>query len=59
MATSCEQLAGELKELEHLLQQTSTEHRRQEIIGRIDEVKAEQQKHGCLSETETSSNVND
>ncbi len=33
---SCDQLAGELRELEHLLQQTSTEHKRQEIIGRID-----------------------
>ena len=44
----CEQLAGELKVLEELLKQTSTEHKRQEIIDRIDYIKAEQQKHGCL-----------
>ena len=43
----CEQLAGELKVLEELLKQTSTEHKRQEIIDRIDQIKAEQQKHGC------------
>ncbi len=53
---SCEQLAGELRELEHLLQQTSTEHKRQEILGRIDNVRAEQQKQGCLQEPQTSSN---
>jgi flagellar motor component MotA len=53
MATHCEQLAGELKVLEELLRQTSTEHKRREIIERIDQVKAEQQKHGCL-ETEES-----
>ena len=46
--TNCEQLAGELKVLEDLLKQTSTEHKRREIIERIDQVKAEQQKHGCL-----------
>ncbi len=46
--TDCEQLAGELKVLEKLLKQTSTEHKRQEIIDRIDQIKAEQQKHGCL-----------
>jgi hypothetical protein len=46
--TDCEQLAGELKVLEELLKQTSTEHKRREIIGRIDQIKAEQQKHGCL-----------
>jgi hypothetical protein len=46
--TDCEQLAGELKVLEELLKQTSTEHKRQEIIDRIDQIKAEQQKHGCL-----------
>jgi len=46
--TNCEQLAGELKVLEELLRQTSTEHKRQEIIDRIDQIKAEQQKHGCL-----------
>jgi hypothetical protein len=45
--TDCEQLAGELKVLEELLKQTSTEHKRREIIDRIDQVKAEQQKHGC------------
>jgi hypothetical protein len=45
--TDCEQLAGELKVLEVLLKQTSTEHKRQEIIDRIDQIKAEQQKHGC------------
>lgn len=56
MANDCEQLAGELKELGHLLQQTSTEHKRREIIGRIDNVKAEQQKQGCLKESEASSN---
>ena len=44
----CEQLAGELKVLEELLKQTSTEHKRQEIIDRIDQIKAEQRKHGCL-----------
>ena len=52
MAT-CEQLAGELKVLEDLLKQTSTEHKRQEIIERIDQVKAEQQKHGCLETAES------
>jgi len=46
--TDCEQLAGELKALEELLQQTSTEHKRQEIIDRIDQINAEQQKHGYL-----------
>ncbi|HEX6483256.1 MAG TPA: hypothetical protein VF043_30805 [Ktedonobacteraceae bacterium] len=46
--TNCEQLAGELKVLEELLKQTSTEHKRQEIIDIIDQIKAEQQKHGCL-----------
>ena len=46
--THCEQLAGELKVLEELLKQTSTEHKRQEIIDRIDQIKVEQQKHGCL-----------
>ncbi|HYT27772.1 MAG TPA: hypothetical protein VEL72_02040 [Ktedonobacteraceae bacterium] len=52
MAT-CEQLAGELKVLEDLLKQTSTEHKRQEIIERIDQIKAEQQKHGCLETAES------
>lgn len=46
--TDCEQFAGELKVLEELLKQTSTEHKRQEIIDRIDQLKAEQQKHGRL-----------
>ncbi len=41
--TECEQLAGELKVLEELLKQTSTEHKRQEIIDRIGQIKAEQQ----------------
>jgi len=50
---NCEQLAGELKVLEELLKQTSTEHKRQEIIERIDQVKAEQQKHGCLEAAES------
>ena len=50
---NCEQLAGELKVLEELLKQTSTEHKRREIIERIDDVKAEQQKHGCLEEAES------
>jgi hypothetical protein len=45
---SCEQLAGELKVLEELLKKTSTEHKRQEIIDRIDQIKAEQQERGCL-----------
>ena len=45
---SCEQLAGELKVLEELLKKFSTEHKRQEIIDRIDQIKAEQQKHGCF-----------
>jgi predicted transcriptional regulator len=45
---NCEQLAGELKVLEELLKHTSTEHKRQEIIDRIEQIKAEQQKHGCL-----------
>lgn len=44
---SCEQLAGELKVLEELLKQTSTEHKRREIIDRIDQIKAEQQERGC------------
>jgi len=46
--TDCEQLAGELKVLEELLKHTSTEHKRQEIIDRIAQIKAEQQRHGCL-----------
>jgi len=46
--TDCEQLAGELKVLEELLKQTSTEHKRQEIIDRVDQIKTERQKHGCL-----------
>ena len=50
---NCEQLAGELKVLEELLKQTSTEHKRQEIIERIDQIKAEQQKHGCLETAES------
>ena len=54
---NCEQPAGELRELERLLQRTSTEHKRQEIIGRIDNVKAEQQKQGCSQEPETSANL--
>ena len=45
---NCEQLAGELKVLEELLKKTSTEHKRQEIIERIDQIKAEQQERGCL-----------
>ena len=45
---NCEQLAGELKVLEELLKQTSTEHKRREIIDRIDQIKAEQQERGCL-----------
>jgi hypothetical protein len=44
----CEQLAGELKVLEELLKKTSTEHKRREIIDRIDRIKAEQQEQGCL-----------
>ena len=44
----CEQLAGELKVLEELLKQTSTEHKRREIIDRIARIKAEQQERGCL-----------
>ena len=50
---NCEQLAGELKVLEELLKQTSTEHKRQEIIERINQIKAEQQKHGCLETAES------
>jgi hypothetical protein len=45
---NCEQLAGELKVLEELLKKTAIEHKRQEIIDRIDQIKAEQQEHGCL-----------
>ena len=33
--TDCEQLAGELKVLEELLKQTSTEHKRREIIDKL------------------------
>ena len=44
----CEQLAGELKVIEELLKQTSTEHKRWEIIDRIDRMKAEQQEQGCF-----------
>jgi hypothetical protein len=44
----CEQLAGELKVLEELLKQTSTEHKRREMIDRIARIKAEQQERGCL-----------
>ena len=46
--TDCERLAGELKVLEELLKKFSTEHKRQEIIDRIDQIKAEQQVRGCL-----------
>jgi hypothetical protein len=45
---SCEQLAGELKVIEELLNKFSTERKRQEIIDRIDQIKAEQQERGCL-----------
>jgi hypothetical protein len=44
----CEQLAGELKVLEELLKQTSTEHKRREMIDRIARIKAEQQERSCL-----------
>jgi hypothetical protein len=37
-----------LKVLEELLKQTSTEHKRREIIDRIGQIKAEQQERGCL-----------
>ena len=50
---SCEQLAGELKVLEELLKKFSTEHKRQEIIDRIDQIKAEQQERGCLETVKT------
>jgi hypothetical protein len=50
---NCEQLAGELKVLEELLKKTSTEHKRQEIIDRIDQIKAEQQERGCLESLKT------
>ena len=46
--TNCEQLAGELKVLEELLKKFSTEHKGQEIIDTIDQIKAEQQERGCL-----------
>lgn len=52
---NCEQLAGELKVLEELLKQTSTEHKRQEIIDRIDQIKAEQQERGCLETAKSQS----
>lgn len=45
---SCEQLAGELKVLEEHLKKTSIEHKRQEIIERIDQIKKEQQERGCV-----------
>src|SRR6266567_8897500 len=48
LMASCEQLAGELKVLEELLKHYSTEHKRQEIIDRIDQIKTEQQERGCL-----------
>jgi hypothetical protein len=48
LMANCEQLAGELKVLEELLKQTSTEHKRREIIDRIDQIKAEQKERGCL-----------
>ena len=48
LMASCEQLAGELKVLEELLKQYSTEHKRQEIIDRIDQIKTEQQERSCL-----------
>ena len=50
---NCEQLAGELNVLEELLKQTSTEHKRRKIIERIDQIKAEQQEHGCLETAES------
>ncbi|MFL5704722.1 MAG: hypothetical protein ACJ8AG_18070 [Ktedonobacteraceae bacterium] len=50
---SCKQLAGELKKLEELLKQYSTEHKRQEIIDRIDQIKAEQQERGCLEKAKS------
>jgi len=45
---NCAQLAGELKVIEELLKQTSTEHKRREIIDRIDRMIAEQPEQGCL-----------
>jgi hypothetical protein len=54
----CEQLAGELKVLEELLKHTSTEHKRREIIDRIDRIKAEQQERDCL-ETGTAGQPSD
>jgi hypothetical protein len=51
--SNCEQLAGELKVLEELFMQTSTEHKRREIIDRIDWIKAEQQEQGCLEAGKT------
>ena len=52
---SCEQLAGELKVLEELLKQTSTEHKRQEIIDRIDQIKEVKEYKGVQDDTELSS----
>src|SRR5260370_7709492 len=47
--TDCEQLAGELKVLEELLKQTSTEHKRQEIITRINHINAYHQNNASLN----------
>lgn len=47
---NCEQLAGELKVLEQLLKETSTEHERRRIIDRIDRIKAGQREQGCPEE---------
>jgi hypothetical protein len=55
----CEQLAGELQVLEQLLKKYSTEHERKRILKRIEVIKAEQQKLGCLSEREQETRSNE
>lgn len=55
----CEQLAGELRVLEQLLKKTSTEHERRDILERMDVIREEQRKRGCLSTTEQAATSNE
>ena len=54
----CEQLAGELRVLEQLLKKISTEHERRDILERMDVIREEQRKRGCLSDSEQAATSN-
>ncbi len=55
----CEQLAGELRVLEQLLKKISTEHERRDILERMDVIREEQRKRGCLSASEQAATSNE